>query len=84
MTQDLRCRREEEKQERLQRALDVQEAEWIRQGGEEATQEEEEEESIPDDFYCPLCDKSFKSHKGLANHERSVVMLDGQSSLLFT
>jgi hypothetical protein len=59
--------------------LDVQDAEWIRQGGEEATQEEEEEESIPDDFYCPLCDKSFKSQKALANHERSVVMPDGQS-----
>ena len=57
----------------------MQEAEWIRQGGEEVTQEEEEEESIPDDFYCPLCDKSFKSQKALANHERSVVMLDGQN-----
>ena len=83
MTQDLRCRREEEKQERLQRALDVQEAEWIRQGGEEPTQEEEEEESIPDDFYCLLCDKSFKSQKALANHERSVVMLDGQNASCF-
>jgi len=61
----------------------VQEAEWIRQGGEEATQEEEEEESIPDDFYCPLCDKSFKSQKALANHERSVVMLDGQNASCF-
>lgn len=59
--------------------MDVQDAEWIREGGEEATQEEEEEESIPDDFYCPLCDKSFKSQKALANHERSVVMPDGQS-----
>jgi len=59
----------------------VQEAEWIRQGGEEANQEEEEEESIPDDFYCPLCDKSFKSQKALANHERSVVMLAGQNPL---
>lgn len=66
------CRREEEKQERLQRALEVQEAEWIRHGGEEAAQEEEEEESIPDDFYCPVCDKSFKSDKALANHERCV------------
>lgn len=66
-----RLRREEEKQERLQRALDVQEADWLLQGGEEANQEEEEEESIPDDLYCPLCDKSFKSQKALANHERS-------------
>ncbi len=61
----------------------MQEAEWIRQGGEEATHEEEEEESIPDDFYCPLCDKSFKSQKALANHERSVVMLDGQNPLFY-
>lgn len=61
----------------------MQEAEWIRQGGEEPTQEEEEEESIPDDFYCLLCDKSFKSQKALANHERSVVMLDGQNASCF-
>lgn len=50
----------------------MQEAEWVRHGGEEAAQEEEEEESIPDDFYCPVCDKSFKSNKALANHERCV------------
>ena len=56
----------------MQRALEVQEAEWIRHGGEEAAQEEEEEESIPDDFYCPVCDKPFKSNKALANHERYV------------
>lgn len=62
----------------------MQEAGWIRQGGEEAIQEVEEEESIPDDFYCPLCDKSFKSQKALANHERSVVMFGGQSSPFFT
>lgn len=52
----------------MQRALQVQEADWIQQAGQ---QEEEEEELIPlDDFYCPLCDKSFKSQKALANHER--------------
>lgn len=66
-----KLRREQERQERLQRALEVQEADWIQQGNQETEQLEEEEESIPDDFYCPLCDKSFKSQKALANHERS-------------
>jgi len=70
----LQRRREQEKQERLQRALEVQEADWIRQGGQQTAQEEEEEESIPDNFYCILCNKSFKSQKALANHERSVWM----------
>ena len=64
-------RREQERQQRLQRALKVQEADWIQQGSQQGEQQEEEEESIPDDFYCPLCDKSFKSQKALANHERS-------------
>lgn len=62
-------RRDQERQQRLQRALEVQEADWIQQEAEQ--QEEEEEEPIPlDDFYCPVCDKSFKSQKALANHER--------------
>ena len=55
----------------MQRALQVQEADWIQQPSQHPEQEEEEEEPIPvDDFYCPLCDKSFKSQKALANHER--------------
>lgn len=55
----------------MQRALQVQEADWIQQPSHHPEQEEEEEEPIPlDDFYCPLCDKSFKSQKALANHER--------------
>lgn len=55
----------------MQRALQVQEADWIQQPSQHPDQEEEEEEPIPlDDFYCPLCDKSFKSQKALANHER--------------
>lgn len=65
-------RREQERQQRLQRALEVQEADWIQQAGQDTEQQEEEdEEDIPlDDFYCPVCDKSFKSQKALANHER--------------
>ena len=64
-------RREQERQHRLQRALQVQEADWILQDGQEDEQQEEEEEAIPlDDFYCPVCDKSFKSQKALVNHER--------------
>lgn len=67
-----KLRREEERQQRVQRALQVQEADWIQQPSHHPEQEEEEEEPIPlDDFYCPLCDKSFKSQKALANHERS-------------
>ena len=66
----LGSRREQERQERLQRALDMPEADWLQHSAQEASQDEEEEESIPDDFYCPVCDKSFKSQKALANHER--------------
>lgn len=68
---DLCGRREQERQQRLQRALEVQEADWLQAGQDTEQQEEEEQEDIPlDDFYCPVCDKSFKSQKALANHER--------------
>ena len=48
----------------------MQEADWIQQAAQEASQDEEEEELIPNEFYCAVCDKSFKSQKALANHER--------------
>ena len=69
--EDVDCRRrEQERQERLQRALEVEEAEWINQAAQEGSEEEQELVSIPDELYCPLCDKSFKSQNALVNHER--------------
>ena len=66
----LHYRREQERQERLQRALEVEEAEWIHQAPQEGSEEEEELGSIPDDIYCPVCDKAFKTQNALVNHER--------------
>ena len=68
----LHCRREQERQERLQRALEVEEAEWINQAPQEGSEEEEELGSIPDDIYCPICDKVFKTQNALVNHERYI------------
>ena len=61
-------RREQERQEKLQRALEVQEADWINQAAQEGSEEEQEPASIPDELYCALCDNSFKCQNALVNH----------------
>ncbi len=65
-----------EKEERLRKALEAEEAAWVAGGGSDGSSggEEEEDEAAWEAqaaaHYCVVCEKSFKSHKQLQNHER--------------
>lgn len=55
----------------MQRAREYEEAAWA-QAEEEGLEDEEEDVlgDLPQELYCPACDKSFRSQNALANHER--------------
>ncbi len=67
-------RREEERQARLQRAREYEDAAWVQPGAEDGAVEAEEGGGealdVADELYCMACDKFFKSANAMANHER--------------
>ncbi len=68
------CRREEEAAERMRRALEYEEPEWVR-AADIGSCSSEGAALIEDDLYCIACDKFFKSDKALANHNRQVALI---------
>ncbi len=81
-------RRRLEKEERLRKALETEEAAWVAGGGSEGSsgaEEEEDEEAWAEhalQHYCVVCEKSFKSERQLENHERCVHALWGAGEVL--
>ena len=65
------CRREEESAERMRRALEYEEPDWV-QAAEAGSCSSDGAAFIEDELYCIACDKFFKSDKALANHKRQV------------
>ncbi len=64
------ARREAEKQERLLRAAQYKDAAWAQ---ESESSESEEDDTLEEQlvWYCPVCEKHFKSEASMANHEKS-------------
>lgn len=74
--------RKEEREERKKRErkkneknddcnLEFVEQEWAKVSLDSLCISDEEDEDEEMEFYCPICDKAFKSEKQLHNHERS-------------
>ena len=73
------CRREDERAERMRRALEYEEPEWVREA-DAGSDKSEGAALIEDELYCIACDKFFKSEKALANHKRQVTSLTSVNS----
>ena len=75
-------RREEERQARLQRAREYEDAAWVQpqgvEGGSDSAEEPEEALDVADELYCVACDKFFKTSNAMANHMRCEQLLDKQ------
>jgi len=63
------CRKEEEGAERMRRALEYEEPEWVREADADS-HSSEGAALIEDELYCVACDKFFKSDKAIENHNR--------------
>lgn len=66
------CRREEESAERMRRAAEYQEPEWV-QAADAETASSEGAALVEDELYCIACDKFFKSSNALTNHNRCAI-----------
>ena len=66
------CRREEERQARLQRAREYEDAAWVQPGAEAdgGSGDEGEALDVADELYCVACDKFFKTANAMGNHQR--------------
>lgn len=64
------CRKEEERQQRIQRALEYEDAAWVDAGADDEDSHEEDLALNEDELYCVACDKFFKTPNAMANHER--------------
>ncbi|KAG7668252.1 hypothetical protein Ndes2526A_g01016 [Nannochloris sp. 'desiccata'] len=68
------ARREAEKQERLLRAAQYKDAAWAQGSDNSADSDTNEEDDMLEEqlvWYCPVCEKHFKSEASMANHEKS-------------
>lgn len=66
------ARNEEESAERMRRAQEYQEPDWVRNGEAETVSTPEGASLIEDELYCIACDKFFKSDNAMANHNKYV------------
>ena len=74
------CRREEESAERMRRAAEYQEPEWV-QAADAETASSEGAALVEDELYCIACDKFFKSSNALTNHNRCAIFHQGGVSV---
>lgn len=63
-------RKEQERQQRIQRAMEYQDAAWVDEGADGEGSQEEEAAFVEDELCCVACDKFFKSANAMANHEK--------------
>ena len=65
-----RGRRDRERAERLRRAQEYQEPEWVRDEEGDGGSSADGAALVEDELYCIACDKFFKSENAMANHKR--------------
>ena len=63
------CRKEKESAERMRRALEYEEPEWVREADTDS-HSSKGPALIENELYCIACDKFFKSDKAMENHNR--------------